>query len=353
MRQQLPPLGVRFGKAASMALCILGAVSLAAPALVHLSGNNTDTSKLDNRRPAPFPALPTGADVENFDRLWLLRKRLVYYMDNAFGLRAELVTLNARIKMLMGLSAVDTMVAGRDGWHFLKVHEDILDQYRGIKPLTAAETDAWIDTMERRQREVEAHGSAFIVFIAPDQQTVYPDYMPAWATRVGPTRLDQIIQRLKERGSQLKLVEPRAAMQTARSRGLKIYSAYESHWTPLGAFIGYDAIMQKAEASLTDIRILRVSDFDVGTQTVRWVMPPVVETLPTLTVKQGRSPKDGALSVLIVGDSFTGHLRPFFDASFQSVTVTFDTGQFPLEEIRQQRPSLVVYEMAERFLGHR
>src|ERR1700730_8020598 len=143
MKQQLPPLGVWFGKAPSIALCILGAIALTAPAIVHLSGNNTDTSQLDNRRPAPFPALPTGVDVENFDRLWLLRKRLVYYMDNVFRLRAEFLILNARIKMLIGLPAVDTMVAGRGGWHFLRTTEDILDQYRGIKPLTAGELDAW------------------------------------------------------------------------------------------------------------------------------------------------------------------------------------------------------------------
>jgi hypothetical protein len=352
MKQQLPPLGVRFGKAPSIALCILGAIALIAPAIVHLSGNNTDTSQLDNRRPAPFPALPTGVDVENFDRLWLLRKRLVYYMDNVFGLRAELVILNARVKMLIGLPAVDTMVAGRDGWHFLKIHEDILDQYRGIKPLTAAELDVWIDTMERRQREVEAQGSVFIVFIAPDQQTVYPDYMPAWATRVGPTRLDQVVRRLKERSSQLKLVDPRTAMQAARNGGVKLYSAYESHWTSLGAFIGYSAIMQQAAGSLSNIRVLQGSDFSVGAGTVRWTMPPVAETLPTLTVKQLQS-KDGAPTVLIVGDSFAAHLRPFFDATFRSVTITFNVDQFPLEEIRRQRPALVIYETAERLLGHR
>jgi hypothetical protein len=350
MKQQLPPLGVWFGKAPSIALCVL-VIVLSAPALVQLSGQVTDTARLDNRRPVPFPALPSGVDAENFDRLWLLRKRLVYYMDNAFGLRAELVTLNARIKMLMGLPAVDTMVAGRDGWHFLKIHENILDQYRGIKPLTAAETDAWIDTMEGRQREVAAQGGAFVVLIAPDQQTVYPDYMPAWATRVGPTRLDQIVQRLKARGSQLKLVDPRAAMQAARGRGLKLYSAYESHWTPPGAFIGYSMVMQQV-GSLSNVRILRESDFDVGAVTATWAMPPLAETLPTLTVKQVQS-KDGAPDVLIVGDSFTGHLRPFFDATFRSVTQADNIDGFPLEEIRRQRPALVVYETAERFLGHR
>jgi SGNH hydrolase-like domain, acetyltransferase AlgX len=352
MKQQLPPLGVWFGKAPSIALCILAAIALTAPAIVHLSGNNTDTSHLDNRRPAPFPALPTAVDVENFDRLWLLRKRLVYYMDNVFGLRAEFLVLNAHSKMLIGLPAADNLVAGRDGWHFLKTAEDILDQYRGIKPLTAAALDAWIDTMERRQREVEAQGSAFIVLVVPDQQTVYPDYMPAWATRVGPTRLDQIVQRLAERGSQLKFIDPRAAMQAARLQGQKLYSAYEGHWTQLGAFVGYSAVMQQAARSLANIRILQASDFSVGTGTVRWIMPPVTETQPTLTIRNIQPP-DGAPDVMIVGDSFVDVLKGFLDATFSSVAVRFNLYPFPSEDIRQQRPALVVYETAERFLGHR
>jgi hypothetical protein len=353
MKQQFPPLGVWFGKAPSIALFVLAAILLTAPAIVHLSGNTTDTSKLDNRRPLPFPALPTEVDVENFDRLWLLRKRLVYYVDNAFGLRAELVTLNARIKMLMGLSAVDTMVAGREGWHFLKTPEDILDQYRGIKPLTAAETDAWIDTMERRQRQVEAIGSTFVVFIAPDQQTVYSDYMPTWATRVGPTRLDQIIQRLKDRGSPLKFVDPRAAMQKARAGGQKLYSAYESHWTRLGAFVGYSSIMEMAAGSLSNVRTLSRGDFDTGAITVKRSMPPVSETLPTLTLKRMQAPEDGSPSILIVGDSFAGELKPFFDVTFKSVTMTANLSPFPLEEILRLRPGLVVYELVERAIGHR
>jgi len=101
------------------------------------------------------------------------------------------------------------------------IGDDILDQYRGIKPLTAAELDIWVDRMERQQREIEAQGSAFVAFVAPDQQTIYSDYMPAWATRVGPTRLDQIMRRLAERGSQLRLVDPRAAMQASGSCRLR------------------------------------------------------------------------------------------------------------------------------------
>src|SRR3954468_2755515 len=155
MKQQLPPLGVWFGKAPSIALCLV-AIALSAPAIVHLSGNNTDASQLDNRHVAPFPALPAPVKVENVEQLWLLRKRLVYYMDNVFGLRAQFIILSAQIKMLLGLPAADTLLAGRDGWQFLKLQDDILDRYRGIKPLTAAALDAWIDTMERWQREVEA-----------------------------------------------------------------------------------------------------------------------------------------------------------------------------------------------------
>ena len=75
-----------------------------------------------------------------------------------------------RAPALLGLPAADTLVAGRDGWQFLKLQDDILDRYRGIKPLSLAELDAWIDSMERRQREVETQGSVFMVFIAPEAE---------------------------------------------------------------------------------------------------------------------------------------------------------------------------------------
>ena len=64
-------------------------------------------------------------------------------------------------------------------------------------------------------------------------------------------------------------------------------------------------------------------------------------------------PPAGAPNVLIVGDSFSGYMRPFFDATFNSVTIKFNSDPFPAEDIRQQRPALVVYELAERLLGYR
>src|SRR3954466_5872982 len=99
--QRLPPLGIGFGKGAAVALCIAIAVSLLTPAAVHFTGNATDTATIDNRRHEAVPAFPTGLSIESLDRLWLLRKRLSYYLDVAFGLRAELVTANAKIRMWM------------------------------------------------------------------------------------------------------------------------------------------------------------------------------------------------------------------------------------------------------------
>src|SRR5437667_12333002 len=110
--------------------------------------------------------------------------------------------------------------------------------------------------------------------------------------------------------------------------------------------------MKQDVVLLSNVRVLRDSDFDVGTQTVKWTMPPVTEILPTLAVKKLQS-KDGAPDIMIVGDSFSGHLQPFFDATFKSVTLKFNSDPFPLEGIRQQRPILVVYELAERLLVHR
>jgi hypothetical protein len=79
----------------------------------------------------------------------------------------------------------------------------------------------------------------------------------------------------------------------------------------------------------------------------------VTETLPTLTIRNIQSPLDEAPNIMIVGDSYVDAIKPFLDATFKSVAITFNSYPFPSEDIRQQRPALVVYEMAERFLGHR
>ena len=155
MRQQLPALGISLGRLPSVLLMIAVLATLFAPALIQLAGRQTDPSFLDNRPPARMPALPSSLSLGALEQF---RKELIAFIDDNFGLRAEMVKLNIRVRSAIGVSAIPGMFMGKEGWFFLKTDSDVLDQVRALNRFTDEELDEWIDLMEAQQRWVKAQG---------------------------------------------------------------------------------------------------------------------------------------------------------------------------------------------------
>ena len=220
MRQQLPALGLSLGRLPSVLLAVAVLATLFAPALIQLTGRQTDPSFLDNRPPARMPALPSSFSL---GALGQFRKELIAFIDDNFGLRAEMVKLNIRVRSAIGVSAIPGLFKGKEGWFFLKTDSDVLDQVRALNRFTDEELDEWIDLMEAQQRWVKAQGAAMVIVVAPNQHTIYPERMPLYVNRVWPeTRLDQIMRRLQERGSSLVVVDPRRDLWAARQQNLAL-----------------------------------------------------------------------------------------------------------------------------------
>jgi SGNH hydrolase-like domain, acetyltransferase AlgX len=208
--------------------------------------------------------------------------------------------------------------------------------------------------------------------VAPNQQTIYPEYTPGYADRAWPeTRLDQLTRRLRERNSALNFIDPRPELFAARSRGI-LYHQYESHWNALGAFVTYSAIMQRVKGLFPEIVPLKLDDFTPGTLTQTWNVPPKSEVVPTLIPKRpsaiiSRNKLEitpnlyladvltnlaKAPSVLMYGDSFTEtFLQDYCNESFRStIFVPTWTMPFPAEMIKKYHPDLVIFEFVERSL---
>src|SRR5262245_17126005 len=100
-RQQLPALGLSLGRLPSALLIVAVLSTLFAPALIQLTGRQTDPSFLDNRPPARAPALPASLSL---NALGQFRTELINFVDDNFGLRAEMVKLNIRVRSAIGVS---------------------------------------------------------------------------------------------------------------------------------------------------------------------------------------------------------------------------------------------------------
>src|ERR1044072_2084924 len=283
-RQQLPALGLTLGRIPSALLIVAVLATLFAPALIQITGRQTDPSFLDNRAPARMPDWPTSFSL---GALGQFRSDLVTFIDDNFGLRAEMVKLNVRIRSAIGVSAIPGMFMGKEGWFFLKTDSDVLDQVRALNRFADDELDEWIDLMEAQQRWVKAQGAAMVIVIAPNQHTIYPEYLPRYVNRVWPeTRLDQIMRRLKERGSSLVVVDPRSDLWAAKERAL-LYHKYEDHWNALGAFIAYSAAMNEAKKLVPALQPLTLSDYAITQDYRVWNIPPLGEADPVFSLRSG------------------------------------------------------------------
>jgi alginate O-acetyltransferase complex protein AlgJ len=372
MRQQLPALGVSLGRLPSALLTIAVLATLFAPALIQLTGRQTDPSFLDNRPPARMPALPSSFSL---GALGQFRKELIAFIDDNFGLRAEMVKLNIRVRSAIGVSAIPGMFMGKEGWFFLKTDSDVLDQVRALNRFTDEELDEWIDLMEAQQRWVKAQGAAMVVVVAPNQHTIYPEYLPRYVNRVWPeTRLDQIMRRLKERGSNLVVVDPRSDLWAAKERAL-LYHKYEDHWNALGAFIAYSAAMKETRKLVPALRPLALSDYAISQGYRAWNIPPLGEPDPVFALKSGSRIVDrrvldnkvplrpivetttnlnAAPTALVYGDSFGEVMAPFLNETFRRTTIVPTAHwPFPAELIQQHKPDVVILEMVERSLTMR
>jgi hypothetical protein len=369
MKQQLPALGIRLGKSQSLVLCVAVFISLAAPALIQLAGWASDPSVFENRRPAPLPTLP-----KTIEEVGAFRDSLVSFVDDNFGLRSELIVLNFMLHSLIGVSANPNEIIGKGGWWLLK--DDRTDptgfgQFRGLNRFSEPDLDNWIDTMERYKRWLGGKGISFMILVAPNQQTIYPERMPNYVNRVWPeTRLEQLSRRLRERGSDLPLIDPRQDLWGARKNGI-LYHRYENHWNPLGAFVAYTTAMREAVKLFPEIVPLQLSDFTIQEQSIHWKLRLLPELEPVLRLKkESRIAATEALSIdhvnisrttsnventpglLVYGDSFAeGGLMPFFFQTFKSTMFVSTNVPFPYSVIEKYAPKLVILEFVERFLS--
>ena len=343
MRQQLPALGLSLGRLPSVLLAVAVLSTLFAPALIQLTGRQTDPSFLDNRPPARMPALPSSFSL---GALGQFRKELIAFIDDNFGLRAEMVKLNVRVRSAIGVSAIPGLFMGKEGWFFLKTDSDVLDQVRALNRFTDEELDEWIDLMEAQQRWVKAQGAAMVVVVAPNQHTIYPERMPRYVNRVWPeTRLDQIMRRLQERGSNLVVVDPRRDLWAARQQNL-LYHKYEDHWNALGAFIAYSAAMKEAKKLVPALQPLALSDYAISQGYRAWNIPPLGEADPVFSLKSGSRIVDRrvldnkvplrpivetttnlntAPTALVYGNSFGEVMAPFLNETFRRTSQRSDS----------------------------
>lgn len=195
----------------------------------------------EHRALAGPPAMPrTVRDLAGF------RSATEAWAADRFPARAHLIGgLNA-LRMRLGVSGSEQVIVGRDGWLFSD-NGARLAAARGEPPLSDGDAVRWLDALAGRTEALRAEGRAYVVLTPPVKEAVYPDKAPAWF-RLDLNRAAVTLTRLARASGAGEVIYPHAPLRQQAAWGLHVYDRYESHWTGLGAYHGYVALMTRLQA---------------------------------------------------------------------------------------------------------
>lgn len=326
----------------------------------------------ENRLLAQAPAWPRSArDLSPF------KYGLEAYVADQFPPRAQLIGGLNLLRLWAGSSGSGRVIVGRDGWLF---YDDAshLGPARGAPPLTRRQaTDALLSLAGRREA-LAGRGVAYVVLAAPVKEVIYPEKAPHWFLP-GPDRATTTLARMVETSGAGSLIYPIASLSLQASWGRKVYSRHDTHWTGLGAYEGYAALMRELQAlgvaeeprsleSFTEDHtrdlykprdlalMLGVAGFSridypemgdpVSERTLKvtylsdrrdWAAPRVIDTGMT-----------GKPVLLLMRDSFAIALTPFLYSHFSRIIlVHHENGAWREDLMARFAPDVVVTEVVE------
>lgn len=194
----------------------------------------------ENRPLAPAP------DLQRAGRLTDLRHAADAYVADHFPPRPWLIAAVNRLRLALGASGSAQVVVGHRGWLFSDDGSH-LGAARGAPPLTDAEASQWLAGLAGRAAALREGRAAYVVLSPPVKEAIYPGLAPDWFD-LDTNRAAVTLARLARASGAGSVVYPYGELGDAAHDGVKVYAAHDTHWTGLGAYVGYAALMRALQA---------------------------------------------------------------------------------------------------------
>jgi hypothetical protein len=146
----------------------------------------------EKRELSAFPSVVT-KDCFNLN----FTKELEVWLSEHFPFREQLISTNNFLKAkLFSSSGEEKVVVGKEGWLYFS---ETLSDYTGERVLTENEALKIKSTLSTMAEGVEQGGGKFVFTVAPNKNTVYPEFMPdRFLKGEGDTSLDTLEKELSE-----------------------------------------------------------------------------------------------------------------------------------------------------------
>lgn len=372
-----PSFPEKCGRIQAVVLAVLTLILIWLPALDSVFHLDTAPPTNENRAPAKFPEWQFSPEG-----LHKFIAGLELYYNDHFGFRNRLIRWQHKWSHELFKQAVrDDVISGRDGWLFFST-EHMIENLRGDDHFAPGQLQAWQSLLESRRDWCHRHGCAYIFVIPPDKHSVYPEYLPDWLVPgKGSTKLDEFVEFMKLH-STVPVLDLRPALLAAKGDRV-LYLSTDTHWNSLGAFVGYQSLVEALAGQLPELKPLPLDAFDAQLKpraagdlarmlgqeqsmvekenvalSPRPPLKPLTDitdtnllaktwiknTEPKFTVNPG-----GKGKVIMFHDSFANSWVPFLGHNFNEVIYIWQYN-WDMNFLKQQQPDVVIDEMLERFV---
>lgn len=161
------------------------------------------------------------------------------YFSEHFAFRQQLVTLDGYFKSkVLGTSPDEDVIAGKDGWLY---YGETVNDFLNIDTLSDRGINNIKNNLEIINDYCNQNDVKFIFTVAPNKNSIYPEYMPA---NYSPTGNSGNYERLSESfGEDFPYCDMKETILNTESN-IPLYHKEDTHWNNLGAYAGHAKLME-------------------------------------------------------------------------------------------------------------
>ena len=357
-------------------------MGISLPSIAMIMTSDQKISDQENRELAQMPQLQWNRPFTQ------MVSEIQAYLNDQFGYRETLIYTYGYWKAIyLKKSPSERVIIGQDGWLFLAEPDQIRD-YQGLYTYNKEQEGYWRYIFQRRQDWLAERDIIYVLVLAPDKKTIYPEYFPTQYPVIYPkhTRLDQFLETIQHQ-TNIHVVDLRVPLldyKTNSGDPTLLYHKTDTHWNLLGGYLAYAYLIQELQTYYPDLPLLAQTELTYefvhenagqGLTKMMGFEDAYTEDYPHYTVPEATQcaeaiPYIGVLytqvgvqtycaendvNIVFFHDSFFRRIRPFISESFANTLyfyhIRFEPWLWEQEMttiIETYHPTIVVEEMVER-----
>jgi len=220
-------------------LIIIFALILAAPTLDSFLHFSPVKDLFEKRLPIAAPAFP-----QSFSAIKEYPQSFEKFFNDNYGFRKTLVSTHSQMMdKIFNESPDSRAVVGKDDWFYFDNHNSLLDA-TGKAVIADELIERGVESFYQNWQEMRSKNIEYLLIIAADKSTVYPEFLPDYMKPAGPHRIDKFLTALKKKYPDFPLLDLRPILLKAKETEI-IYHKTDTHWNKRGGHYAYVEIAKK------------------------------------------------------------------------------------------------------------